>query len=142
MANPTKYYPGTYQDKQLNADLKAIYDLHYSLPYDISQNVTGKPGAGAIVLSRKFPRPVSFASNFGGSTLSVGTNPTAQANFSIKRNGNVIGAIAVTTKGFVTFSTAVSGLQLFGMGDVLTIVAPGAQDSTLADLGFTLVGSL
>jgi hypothetical protein len=142
VANPSKYYPGTYQDKQLSADMKAIFDLHYAIPYDIDVNVVGKPGAGAIILSRKLPRAVSFASKFAGSTLSVGTNPTNQANFSIKKNGNVIGAIAVTPKGAVTFSSTVAGLQLFNVNDVLTVTAPAVQDSTLSDIGLILVGSL
>lgn len=109
--------------------------------YDIGVFVPGKPGAGAEVLRFKTPRAFTIAGNAAGSTGSVGTNPTSTAAFDIKKNGSSIGSISFNTSGVATFSTTAGASQSFAVNDILTIVAPGSQDATMADIGVVFLGS-
>ncbi len=62
---------------------------------------------------------------------------TASTTFTLKKNGASIGtanfAAAATT---ATFTVAADAN--FVSGDILTVTAPGSQDTTLADLSFSL----
>jgi hypothetical protein len=88
----------------------------------------------------EFPVAVLFPSNFAGSTGTVLTNPTSATSFKIKSNGFMVGTITVAPDGTVSFATASGGAELtIRAGDCVTFESP-AQDATLANLSFTLVG--
>jgi VCBS repeat-containing protein len=110
-----------------------------SEPYDVTSFLAGNPVAYAQVLGLTFVRAVNFPSNFSGSVGSVGTNPTASAVYTVKRNGSSVGTVTISTSGTFTFST--SGAVSFASGDRMTIVAPSVQDATLADVAITLAGT-
>jgi Right handed beta helix region len=105
--------------------------------------IGGKPAAGQLVgiytAAASFIFPANFASP--NSYGSCGTNPTATATYSIYKNGSLIGNVAVSTSGVFTFTTVGGTSVTFNAGDRLTIVAPGSQDATMADVGMTLVGT-
>jgi hypothetical protein len=62
--------------------------------------------------------------------------------FSIKKNGTEVGTATYAATGSVaTFATTSSGDLVFDTNDVLSIVAPSPQDSTLEGVGFVLFGS-
>ena len=63
----------------------------------------------------------------------------AAAVLTIKKNVTSIGTINISTGGVVTFtfSAAVS----FAAGDKLSVVTPSPQDTTLADVSITFMGS-
>jgi len=109
-------------------------------PDRVASAVAGKPSAGQIVAIYTAAYAVIFPANFTSpdSKGSVGTNPTATATYTVYKNGSSVGTIAISTSGVFTFTT--SGFTL-NAGDRLTIVAPGSQDTTLADVGITLVGT-
>lgn len=112
-----------------------------SSPYDVVASYVGKPAAGALVLILTHVRAVSFAANFSGSYGTVGTNPTATATYTVKKNGSSIGTVAISTGGVFTFATSGGAAQSFAAGDRMTIEAPSPQDTTLADVGITLAGT-
>jgi hypothetical protein len=103
--------------------------------------VVGKPAAGQLVCIYTAAVSATFPVNFASpnSYGSVGVNPTATATYTVYKNGSSVGTIAISTGAAFTFTTA--GFSL-AAGDRLTIVAPGSQDATLADVGITLAGTL
>jgi hypothetical protein len=109
-------------------------------PDRIVSMCSGLPAAGQIVCIYTAAWPISFPVNFANPNAygSVGTNPTATATYTVYKNGVSVGTIAISTAGVFTFTTA--GFSM-NVGDRLTVVAPGSQDVTLSDVGFTLVGT-
>ncbi len=114
-------------------------------PYDLVCSLVGKPGAGATVLIFTAVRAVTFPANFSGSYGSVGVANTATAVYTAKNGSTTIGTITLTVGGSpavvtFTFATTSGTAKSFAAGDRLTIIAPGSQDATLSDVGFTLAG--
>ena len=88
-----------------------------------------------------FATPVTFPAGLAGSYGTAGTAATAAASFTIAKNGTGVGTMAFAagaTSATFTMATATN----FAGGDVLTIVAPGTPDATLANLAWTLTGTL
>jgi hypothetical protein len=113
-----------------------ITDL--SIPYDLAGQVTGVPDASAIVLRFASVRAFTIASS--GHVAKAAIASTGTAVFDIQLNGGSIGTITFTAS--ATGVVAISGSPIapvsVSIGDVITVVAPGTQDGTLADIGFTL----
>ena len=114
--------------------------------YDVSGYVLSKPGSSQVIVRfvapRAFNLPTGTISNGTNAPFKAGTAATAQADFTLSKNGGAA---------FCTLRFAASGTQAtyqsctatdFASGDVLTITAPSSQDATLADLGVTLPGKL
>lgn len=106
--------------------------------YDILINALGRPGDGEDFDSL-FARGVTFPAGLAGSIARVSAAPTAEAVFSVLRNGSPIGT--------VTFAAAATGGVFAGAGaafvagDKLTLRAPTPRDATLGGLLFTLAGN-
>jgi hypothetical protein len=71
----------------------------------------------------------------------VGVAATAETDFDVQRNGVSFAtmrfAAAADTAAFVAAAETV-----LEPGDVLSVVAPGTPDATLADVGLALAGAL
>lgn len=112
--------------------------------FGVVSAVTGKPAASQIVAIYTAFSAETFPANFGSpnqSYGSVGTNPTATASYTVNKNGSSVGTISISTGGVFTFTTSGGTSFSLAAGDRLTIVAPSSQDTTLADVGITLVGT-
>lgn len=109
-------------------------------PYDICSCVLGKPDAGATVFMALAVRAFNIPSSFTGSQAKASTAATASSVFTVYKNGSSIGTFTFAASGSTaTFSGAGGSIVA---GDLLTIVAPGSQDATLANIAFTLAGNL
>ena len=129
--------PGGPMNSQAQALLNQVSNLRF---YDLTVGCTGKPAANAIIFTFKAPRPFALPTNLTGSTGIANTAATASTVFTINYNGSSMGSITFAASGTVpTFTLTAVAVDA---GDVITIVAPGTQDATLADIGFTLVGAL
>ncbi len=88
-----------------------------------------------LVASRAFTLPAGPAAQ-----RYAGTAPTAQADLDIQKNGASIGAItfaaAATAAAF-----ALASESTFAAGDRLTVLAPGSQEASLADISITFKGT-
>jgi hypothetical protein len=107
----------------------------------VSGSWTGSPGAGQVIERFIFATPATFPAGFGGSYGTAGTAATAAASFPINKNGSAVGTMdfaASATSASFAMATATS----FAGGDVLTIVAPASPDASLANLAWTLTGTL
>lgn len=105
--------------------------------------VVGKPSAGQLVCIYTSASTMVFPANFStpNSYGSVGANPTATATYTVYKNGSTVGTVQISTSGVFTFATSGGTSFTLSPGDRLTVVAPGSQDATLADVGITLVGT-
>jgi hypothetical protein len=105
----------------------------------VGGGVAGKPAPAALVLAYVADTNMSFPIGLTGSAFRVGTNPTATTLFDIQKNGSSVGSLSVSTSGVTTVTFA--SVQSLVAGDMLSIVAPAAQDATLSDYFFTIRGS-
>lgn len=109
--------------------------------YDIAGQVTGAPAASAVVTRYKAPRAFTIKAAAPGSTGISDVAATGTATFSLQKNGSQFGTMSWSAAGTVP-AFAVASDAVFAAGDILTVVAPGSPDATLADIAFTLVGVL
>lgn len=107
--------------------------------YDLASQVTGAPDANAVVLRFVVSRPFTLSAS--GHQAVAGTAATAETDFLVKVNG--------TTKATLRFAADGDAATIIGgtaadvvAGDVVTVIAPASPDDTLADIGFTLKGTL
>ncbi len=109
--------------------------------YDLLLFAPGVPTADLLLARVVAPRQITLPVNLAGSRGSVGTNPSAIATITAKKNGVAVGTISISTAGVFAF-TAASAVSLVA-GDVLSLHAQAAPaDAVLADISITLVGSL
>jgi hypothetical protein len=122
-----------------------------SLPRVVSGFFTSPPITEETMLIYSASGPVTFASNFSGSTGKIGVNPTASFVLSIVKNpifaalvvsgGTTIGTITISTSGVFTFASTGGTSQSLATGDWLAIKAPATVDVSAACAAFTLRGS-
>ena len=76
-----------------------------------------------------------------GSQGSAGVAANGQTDFDIRRNGTSIATISFAAAADI--ATFIAGAEtVLEPGDVLSVLGPAAPDATLADIGFSLVGTL
>jgi hypothetical protein len=108
-------------------------------PYDIGLTFTGKPAASVVMMRYPFPRAVTFPAGMTGSKGVAAVAATAQTDFDVKKNGSSVGTIRFAAAGTVATFIMASATS-FDVGDILTVVAPGTADTTLADMGLAITG--
>jgi hypothetical protein len=111
---------------------------------EIPSAIAGAPPASMNVMIYTATSPLTFPGNFAttpGPCGSVGTNPTATATYTVKKNGSSVGTITISTSGVFTFATTSGTAINLVANDRFTVTAPSTVDTTLADVGFTLVGT-
>jgi len=105
----------------------------------LSGSFSGKPASNLILQSFVCASPVTLPSGFFGSRASAGTAAAGAADFSIQKDGTIIGTMSFAPAAVTATFTATSTVVLVP-GDVLTIVAPATPDSALADIAWTIMG--
>lgn len=107
--------------------------------YDINASVFERPSPSAVVLKTTVATSFSFPVNLSGSKATANVKATNVANFTLKKNDSDVGTIKFDAdENEATFDTSGSEVK-FTAGDVLEILAPSSQDSTLADISIILV---
>lgn len=112
-----------------------------NIPYDIGGAILGKPSAAAVVLRTIAVRSFTIPAGMTGSLAKAAIAATASTVLSVQKNGTQFGTITFAVSG-TTGTFAAASSTSFAAGDLITIVAPGVQDSTFADCAITLVGTL
>jgi hypothetical protein len=110
-------------------------------PAYVSGSWAGSPGISQVIERYIFATPVTFPAGLAGSYGTAGTAATALATFAIQKNGSTVGTMALAAGATSASFTMTSATSVAG-GDVLTIIAPASPDATLANLAWTLTGTL
>jgi hypothetical protein len=110
-------------------------------PAYVSGSWAGSPGASQAIERYIFATPVTFPAGLAGSYGTAGTAATALTAFPIQKNGSTVGTMAWAA-GATSASFTMTSATTFAGGDVLTIIAPASPDATLANLAWTLAGTL
>src|SRR5690348_1420030 len=110
-------------------------------PAYVAGSFAGSPAASQVIERYIFATPVTFPAGLSGSYGTAGIAATATATFSIQQNGAAIGTMAFAAAA-ATASFTLGAATTFIAGDVLTIAAPATPDATLANLAWTLSGTL
>jgi hypothetical protein len=110
-------------------------------PAYVAGSFSGSPAAAQIIERYIFATPVTFPWGLAGSYGTAGTAATATVTFSIQHNGTAVGTM-VFAAGAATAGFTMAAATTFIAGDVLTIMAPASPDATLANLAWTLTGTL
>jgi hypothetical protein len=129
-------------------DLSGLTPTGYTLTGDgavaapayVSGSFAGSPGGGQVIERYIFATPVTFPAGLAGSYGTAGTAATADASFTIAKNGTAVGAMAFAA-GAAEAAFTMAAAAGFAGGDVLTITAPATPDATLANLAWTLSGT-
>jgi hypothetical protein len=110
-------------------------------PADLTGFKMGQPSADEILMRVPIARRTRMKVDLAGSQGVAGAAATAQTDFDIRRNGTSFATMRFAAAGSVADFIAATETVL-EPGDVLSVVAPAAPDATLADIGFTLAGTL
>jgi hypothetical protein len=127
-----------YRLVRVRADAAALEYVDWR--WEASVAVNGKPSAGEALVRHVFTDPVRIAANLAGWRLAAGAAATAGATFTAYRNGVSIGTMTVGA-GAAAATGGVSAETDFAAGDLLTFLAPGVVDATLADFGISFTGT-
>src|SRR5712691_3159667 len=130
-------------------DLSGLTPTSYTLtgagavvaPVYVSGSFAGAPGASQVIERFIFAAPATFPAGLTGSFGTAGTAAAAAASLAIDKNGSAVGTMnfaAGATSATFMMGTSTS----FAGGDVLTIIAPALPDATLANLAWSLTGTL
>ena len=109
-------------------------------PFDIACYFPGQPEAAERLLKLEVARGFTLPADLAGSRGHADTAATAEAVCTILQNGVAVGSITFAAASQEPTFALTGGLALVP-GDRLELVAPATQDTTLAGLAFTLIGT-
>ena len=114
----------------------------YDLSFDFGQRAISASDRRVVPLVR----PVTFAQDFAGSVFAVGTNPGADAEWTISEgiggSDTVVGTATMHSDGTSTFSSVAGAAFTVGnAGNYLVVDPPSPADGTMAAAALTLKGT-
>ena len=111
-----------------------------SAPFDLAVYFPGQPEAAERLLKLEVARGFTLPADLAGSRGHADTAATAEAAFTILKNGVAVGSVTFAAASQDAAFSLADALALVP-GDRLELVAPATQDATLAGLALTLIGT-
>lgn len=115
-----------------------MYQIGFSWPGGVPKN-SQRIGDHCFSIGVSFPPNFSIYNGHKSQGVASAAS-TGTATFNVQKNGSNSGTIVFTSATTATFTTSGGTVLKFAQGDILTIIAPGTADATLANPAFTLVG--
>ena len=112
-----------------------------TIPYDVAGAIVDKPGSGAIIFRFVATRAFTLSATAADHVFKASVAATGSSAFTVYRNADVIGTATFGASSASTTLAAVANNSI-SIGDVITVEAPLSQDPTLANVFFTLTGSV
>lgn len=109
--------------------------------YRIMSQAVATPVVSEILLDHVVTDNISFAANFAGSRARTGVFPASAVSFDILVNATKIGQVNFGISGTPTFATVGGTAKTLVAGDLLTFIAPGTAEGTIARITLTLVAT-
>lgn len=110
-------------------------------PYDVAGMVAGIPASGATVFLFKATRAFTLSATAADHVFSALTAATGSSVFTVYKNALTICTATFAAAGTTATISAVAN-NTIAVGDVIKIVAPATADATLADIYWTLTGTV
>lgn len=107
---------------------------------EITGGVEGQPAADQVILRYVATRNGTLPIDLAGGQAVAGVAATAQTDFDIRKNRTSVGTMSFAP-GATAATFGVASEVTLVAGSVLTVVAPGTPDGTLADLAISLLGA-
>lgn len=129
--------------QRLTKNSATDFDAGWTSDYrNLAMFVRGLPGASELLIryvstDTSIQLPISLTGSGGG----CGVVSTADAVFTLARNGTTIGTVTFPAGSGVpvfSFTAAIT----FAAGDYFTVIAPSSQDATLADVSITFKAAI
>ncbi len=112
----------------------------------LEREVIDRHFVGTVPLNQRLlmfvaTRSFSLPAGAGTSRIRAATAATSAKTFDVLKNSDVIGTISFSASG-TTGTLNIASATSFAAGDLLEIINQTAADATLANVAFTLVGTL
>lgn len=103
----------------------------------------GPPTSGELIYAVRLARAVNFPANYTGSFgVAPSANPNAERAIVVSVNDVTKGTITIATSGAYAFATSAGAAMPCAAGDTVKFTFPAATETSLANFGATLAGSL
>jgi hypothetical protein len=115
-----------------------------NLDYIIGVTQPGTTGNNQKLLVHQLPHAITLPASLAGSSMTALTAATASTAFVLAyKRGGTTTSIATFTFAAAGTTATISGVVIptLAAGDILTISGPATADATLADIGFSILGT-
>lgn len=110
-------------------------------PFDVHLYCPDKPAPAWVLLRVPIARNVTFQADFAGSYAIAEAESTDVVVFDIRKNNTSCGSITFSISSTGAFASVNNSVVSFTAGDVLSIVAPAEEDTTITGIGIVLAGT-
>jgi len=136
--------PGTSGNILTSNGTTWVSSARAAIPYDVAGMVAGKPPASAKVFYFKATRAFTLSATAADHVFTAATGATGTSTFTVYKNALQILTATFASGGASPQVATISAItnNTIAVGDVISVVAPASEDGTLADVYWTLSGSL